>query len=482
MKKLFYALLIMVLLFAFIGCGKKGKKTSDSSMLNTNSDKVLAEESSNSESSNESTDESISSDSESSEDNDKESAEDNESSTEEKESSDDNETDEKSDDNKGDDDSDKEELSSDEKREDENKNDDTKKNDDAKKPEKNNTSTPSPEKQDDKNRVTEPAKPTNKPSGVTNVPRNTVTPIATSTPVPVNTYSPFNPQNTTTPVPTKYIEPVYTPVPQNTQKPTNTTAPTPTSTPVPTHTPKPTSTPVPTHTPIPTNTPAPKYYEIGDIVIMGSYRFTRFCAKEPVEWIVIGKEEDKVLVLSKYILDIRQYGETVFWGDSKLRKDLNSTYYINAMFTKDEQKRIVSVTLTDEEKSYLDEGEYYNLTRRTPVTGDKLFILSETEVKKYLSSPKEMLTTRCDTAAYTLEDGLVQYEIDNKNRLQNGIWIPLRDHRKQSNTALQRLNVIDKNGEICYGAASFGSRTVNHVNHAYYFDIRPAMWIKAEKP
>ena len=92
---------------------------------------------------------------------------------------------------------------------------------------------------------------------------------------------------------------------------------------------------------------------------------------EPIEWEVISDEGDRMLVISRYILDCKSYNDTdkaVTWETSSLRKWLNSSF-LNAAFTGGEQGAIETVTLAnpDNEKHGTDGGND---------TEDRIFCLS----------------------------------------------------------------------------------------------------------
>ena len=78
-------------------------------------------------------------------------------------------------------------------------------------------------------------------------------------------------------------------------------------------------------------------------ILWGNYWQTNSIEKEPIEWIVLKEENDKMCVISKYCLDCVPYcktGETFIWKNSYVRKWLNKVF-INDAFSKEEQKRII---------------------------------------------------------------------------------------------------------------------------------------------
>ena len=110
--------------------------------------------------------------------------------------------------------------------------------------------------------------------------------------------------------------------------------------------------------------------------------------KEPIEWIVIDRQENKSLILSKYILDCKCYNDIespVTWESCTLRKWLNDDFLQQA-FNYDEQQAII---LT--EVSNIDDINeiYYSIGGNN--TNDKVFLLSKEEIKKYFGNEiKEM--------------------------------------------------------------------------------------------
>ncbi len=67
---------------------------------------------------------------------------------------------------------------------------------------------------------------------------------------------------------------------------------------------------------------------------------------DSIEWQVIAKEDDKILLLSRYILDVKRYDEGYNeWKECELNKWLNGEFYENA-FNVGEKLKIVADTET----------------------------------------------------------------------------------------------------------------------------------------
>lgn len=115
-------------------------------------------------------------------------------------------------------------------------------------------------------------------------------------------------------------------------------------------------------------------------VYFGSYEqdYDKKNGAEPIIWRVLDVEDDRVLLLSEYVLDKKHYhdvDEPVTWESSSLRSWLNSTFYTDA-FSVLERDRILETTLEnpDNPKYSVDGGVD---------TSDFVFVLSYEEVCEY---------------------------------------------------------------------------------------------------
>ena len=92
-------------------------------------------------------------------------------------------------------------------------------------------------------------------------------------------------------------------------------------------------------------------FEPGTTVTLGEYEQdnNQSNGAEPIEWIVLAKEDDKFLIVSKHILDYRQFHDTtqlVPWRERALRLWLNETFYSTA-FSAEEKQAVALTRLTD---------------------------------------------------------------------------------------------------------------------------------------
>ena len=139
-----------------------------------------------------------------------------------------------------------------------------------------------------------------------------------------------------------------------------------------------------------------------ETVLFGSYEQDGDAAngKEPIKWLVLARDGDKALLLSKYALDHQSFmpfyepvTEPFTWESCSLRQWLNSTF-LNAAFSAEEQRRLLTTTVITAPGGR--KGSENPFT-----TEDRVFLLSDTEVYAYFSSEAATVT---DYTAYALSE------------------------------------------------------------------------------
>ena len=205
-----------------------------------------------------------------------------------------------------------------------------------------------------------------------------------------------------------------------------------------------------------------KSAKVGDCVLFGTYEQDNNSSngKEYVEWLVLAKEGDKALVISKYALDRQQYSITigftgVTWETCTLRKWLNGTFISNA-FSSEEQNMIQSTTVT------ADKNPSYSTSPGNNTT-DKIFLLSITEVDKYFSSDE---ARKCAPTEYAKAHGVWTSSRDSAGGKAT-CWWWLRSPGYFSYSAAFAAGV-DDDGSV----DGYGYGVGNDFN-----GIRPALWI-----
>ncbi len=162
---------------------------------------------------------------------------------------------------------------------------------------------------------------------------------------------------------------------------------------------------------------------------------------EPIEWLVLDKKGGRLLVISRYALDYRQYhnkSTSISWEKCNLRKWLNDEFYSNA-FSQDEKGKIYKTVIKAET------GEE---------TKDRVFLLSTAEANEYFNSDKNR---QCESTEYF--HAQVRY-----NNAYCTWWL-----RSPGLNTYNAALVLDVGSIRSDGGG---------VDHS--FGVRPAMWISPE--
>ena len=194
---------------------------------------------------------------------------------------------------------------------------------------------------------------------------------------------------------------------------------------------------------------------VGDHVTFGTYEqdSNKDNGAEDIEWLVLARENNRLLVISRYALDYKPYNKnskSVTWETSLMRTWLNEDF-LNDAFISAEQAMIPTVTVS------ADKNPSYG-TNPGNATQDKVFLLSITDVNKYFQMDSEL---QCKPTAHVVTRGAY------KNEDGFTLWL-LRTHGcKQSYVAFVSVNgVVDADGTY----VDLGSNYV----------VRPALWINLE--
>ena len=192
---------------------------------------------------------------------------------------------------------------------------------------------------------------------------------------------------------------------------------------------------------------------IGDVITFGAYEQDNRAGNgaEPIEWLVLDRDGDYVLVISKYALVHRKFHSTktpVTWEDCDLRQWLNDEFFYDA-FSAEERERIrTSIVFADRNPEYDNDPGGDTL--------DKVFVLSTEEAAEYFSSNADRL---CFPTAYALTHP--QLYISDVG----SVWWWLRTPGENTTDA----TTVNSNGRIDYKDGRVNSETGT---------VRPAMWIK----
>lgn len=202
-----------------------------------------------------------------------------------------------------------------------------------------------------------------------------------------------------------------------------------------------------------------KNAKVGDYVFFGAYEQDNNTSngKEEIEWLVLDIKDGKVLVISKYALDCKQYNTSdtdVTWETCTLRKWLNNDF-INTAFTAEEKAMIPTVTVSaDENPDY--NYRTYQRTNPGKATQDQVFLLSIIEVNEYLSSYS---ARRCKPTDHAVANGSAYFKSDDGN-----CWWWLRSPGTKQSYA----TYVFSDGNC----STLGAWVCSNVNA-----VRPALWI-----
>lgn|GEM_PF-1701089 len=147
-----------------------------------------------------------------------------------------------------------------------------------------------------------------------------------------------------------------------------------------------------------------KKAEVGDYITFGSYEQDNNLENgaEAIEWLVLNKQKDKMLVISRYGLDSQPYNPVaggVRWENCSLRNWLNSTFY-EAAFLPEEKDMILATTIQAEV------NPNYNIPMGNDTT-DRVFLLSTDEAKGYFYDDEARM---CQGTRYCYAQGALESE------------------------------------------------------------------------
>lgn len=206
--------------------------------------------------------------------------------------------------------------------------------------------------------------------------------------------------------------------------------------------------------------------DVGDTVTFGTYEQNNNYSdgNENIEWIVIDKQEDKIMVVSKCIIAMQPFNTTneghISWEKCTLRKWLNNDF-LNEAFSDAEKKLISDTTVSNTE--YLAFGLSYSTTDYS--TTDKIFLLSENE-RNMLSSVDALKGIVTESVIALFSDA-ANSDVANINPSN---FEPLWWLRTTWEDA------VDCQASVAYGA-SYDEHEHDTCNVEESAGVRPAMWI-----
>ena len=191
-------------------------------------------------------------------------------------------------------------------------------------------------------------------------------------------------------------------------------------------------------------------YKVGKTIEFGNYPQDKDGTEKPIEWIVMKKEGNQVLLLSKYVLDAKPYNEEfedVTWETSDIRQWLNNEFYTTA-FNKAEKAKIQTSLIKNEDNSKYG-------TNGGNDTEDKVFLLSEKETETLFSNKEERIAKATE---YATKSGVYVNE-------EKAAWWWLRSPGDNSKNAAEVWNYgwVGRSGDDV-DCSNDGVRPALHLN------------------
>ena len=208
-------------------------------------------------------------------------------------------------------------------------------------------------------------------------------------------------------------------------------------------------------------------FAVGNYITFGTYPQTKAGNDAtPIEWLVLARDGDKALLISRYGLDAQPYNKdytSVTWETCTLRTWLNGTFY-NKAFSSAEQAAILT-TNVDNSKNQCYSGWSTNGGKNTQ---DKVFLLSYAEANKYFGvtyNNSSNTKSRVAPTAYAIAQGTGK---NSSYKTADGIdagWWWLRSPGVSQYDAAY----VSTDGSLYANRVNVGSGSV-----------RPALWVNLE--
>lgn len=210
--------------------------------------------------------------------------------------------------------------------------------------------------------------------------------------------------------------------------------------------------------------------------------------KEPIEWVIMKKENNRALLLSRYVLDYHSYDDRVRnkannykqfnsdWKDSSLREWLNN-YFYNESFNEYE-KSVIQNTYLDNTYYYIKLIEDYEQTYLN--TNDNVFILAIDELIDYptFSGKNRKLTARATEFAKNFKRKGISVAVNKDNDSD-------KNHQKLDgdispywvrSSELYNMAYIFYSEQVAdaYGLPEYGLPVDSNISS---YGVRPAIWV-----
>ena len=200
--------------------------------------------------------------------------------------------------------------------------------------------------------------------------------------------------------------------------------------------------------------------------------------KEPIEWVLLEKNNNEAFLLSKFILDFKEFGkfddyrvDYPCWENSPIRNWLNTDFFNNAFNI--EEQEIIKLT----EIINLPDSRYNYVGKNS---NDRLFLLSDEEIIMYfeqiynedfdenLKNENKKCATKATKYAKRYDNGMYGGLVAEERKQDmwwsnnDGYWLRSKGKEQSDASSVDVAGIIMKN---------------TYSNSAIY-GVRPAMWVK----
>ena len=227
-----------------------------------------------------------------------------------------------------------------------------------------------------------------------------------------------------------------------------------------------------------------------DEVLFGSYEQDGNIqnGKEPIEWFLLCRDDNKALLVSKHILDYMEYSVSldrhITWKESSLRAYANNSFYNSAFGDKDKL-----VILSNKYMNY--DNPVYSSSEESE-TIDKVAILSFDEIMKYFDIDysecvRDIVTDYKVPSSNKLATSLTTYaskklkseKLRIKTSRENDFWLRNQGRSGEElfdkyNSAMYARETVDLKGAP-YDIYSIEDPT--HSMRNYKLGFRPIIWV-----
>lgn len=216
--------------------------------------------------------------------------------------------------------------------------------------------------------------------------------------------------------------------------------------------------------------------EVGDTITFGTYEQDNniLNGTEEIEWDVLEVQDGKAMIISKYALDCQPYNQkyaSVTWETCTLRQWLNQDF-LNTAFSVEEQKKIVSTKIAN------DENPFYGTDGGNDTT-DRVFLLSTDEIDQYFPTVEERYVY---PTAYAFSQGVWTYDETSGT----SYWVGYKE---------ESLQEYHDNASCWWWLRSPGYITIfsmfcrndghvlkgGEINSTSFAAVRPVLWIELDE-